>query len=209
MMGRLPQLNIPKLRIKMRSEPFLWIHLAGFALVPLTLAVMIVGLAVGDPLPLFWLELLIIATCGTIPILLMQWYRPFYILSLPLFVIKPERTTLQQQQILSLFKTKRQRVVSAIASLILLLILFQLYRFAPLAAIVASNLPQWRILGIAIASVAFLFTNLFCQVPLSVLMILLTSNNQWEKTQPYPVNQITRDFTLAGLKVNKLLTIDN
>ncbi|XTZ13067.1 MAG: low-complexity tail membrane protein, partial [cyanobacterium endosymbiont of Rhopalodia inflata] len=43
-----------------RSEPFLWIHLAGIAVVPLSLQLVLLGLAVGDPFPLFWLELFIV-----------------------------------------------------------------------------------------------------------------------------------------------------
>ena len=35
----------------MKSEPFLWIHLAGLAALPIFLQIAWIGLAVGDPLP--------------------------------------------------------------------------------------------------------------------------------------------------------------
>jgi hypothetical protein len=187
------------------SEPFLWIHLAGIAALPLWLQVVWLGLAVGDPMPIYGIELAVIGIIGIIPIFWMQWNRPFDIFSLLLVALRPEGLTQQQRQILSLFKNKKQRWLSAIAAIIMALLLWQIERFAPLAAIVTPLPPQWRILGLTIASLAFLASNLFIQVPLSVLGVLATKEQQFLEVEPYAIEKIEKDFTVAGIKVRKIL----
>jgi hypothetical protein len=188
-----------------RSEPFLWIHLAGIAIAPLSLQIVWLGLAVGDPLPFVWLELLFIVAIGILPVFWMQWQRPFDIFSLLFLALKPEKLTPPQKQILSLFKTRKQRILSLVVALGMSWILWQLYQLAPLAAIAASVLPQWRILGLLIAALAFLVSNLFVQVPVSVLGVLLTSEQQFSATEPYLVDKIPQQFTVPGLKVENIL----
>jgi hypothetical protein len=187
------------------SEPFLWIHLAGIAVFPLALAVVWVGLAIGDPLPFFWLEILIVAIVGIIPIFWMQWNRPFDIFSLLIIALKPERMSLGQRQLLSLFQGQKQRVLTAITAGVMLAILWELYSFAPLAAMVATSFPQVRILGLLMAALAFLVAHLFIQVPVSVLGVLLTSEEKFATTEPYPLEKIPQNFTLPGFKVNQIL----
>jgi hypothetical protein len=188
-----------------RFEPFLWIHLSGIAIAPLLLQVVWLGLAVGDPLPYVWLELFLLVAIGIVPIFWMQWQRPFEIFSLLLLAVKPEKLTPQQLQILSLFKTGKQRLLSLIVALGMVWVLWQLYRLAPLAAIAASFLPQWRILGLLIAAFAFAASNLFVQVPVSVLGVLLTGDKKFNVTTPYPMAQISQQFMIPGFKVEKIL----
>jgi hypothetical protein len=188
-----------------RSEPFLWIHLAGIAIAPLALQVVWLGLAVGDPLPFVWLELLFLAIVGILPVFWMQWQRPFDIFSLLLVALRPEILTLQQRQILSQLKTKKQRILSLVVALGMFWVLWQLYRLAPLAAIAAAALPQWRILGLLVAALAFLVSNLFVQVPVSVLGVLATSEQQLSAVEPCPSEQIPQQFTVPGFKVGKIL----
>jgi hypothetical protein len=190
-----------------KSEPFLWIHLAGLAAVPVLLQVVWLGLSLGDPLPFFWLELLILVIVGVVPVFLMQWIRPFDIFSILILSIKPEQITPQQGQILSLFKTKKQRALTVIAGLLMIAALWELYQLAPLAAIASSFLPQSRLIGLLIASVAFLASNLFVQVPVSVLGVLSTSEQQFTATEPYPTEKILKDFTVPGLRVGKILPV--
>ncbi|MEA5536990.1 low-complexity tail membrane protein [Crocosphaera sp. XPORK-15E] len=190
-----------------RLEPFLWIHLAGIAVAPLLLLVMGLGLAVADPLPFYWLELVFLAVVGILPILWMQWTSPFDIFSILIVAIKPSSLTPDQRKILSLLKTRKNKILNAIAALVLLGIGWQLYHWAPLAAITAQMLPQWRILGLIIAVIAFLLTNLFIQIPVSVVGVLLTSQQQWLKTEPYDLEKILDDFTILGLRVNKIFLI--
>lgn len=189
-----------------RSEPFLWIHLAGIALFPALLELVWLGLAIGKPLPFSWLEFMLIAAVGTLPVLWMQLTRPFDIFSIAIVSLRPECLTERQRQILARFKTGRLRWSSAIAAILMLVILWLLFRLSPLAIGVASWFPQWRILGLAIATVAFLASNLFLQVPISVLSILSSDKSQILQTNPYPVEKIIRDFTVPGFKVDKILS---
>ena len=54
---------------------------------------------------------------------------------------------------------------------------------------------------------AFLLTNLFVQVPLSVLGVLLTNNQTFANTSPYPTTKINQDFTCLGFPVGKILPV--
>lgn len=187
-----------------RTEPFLWLHLTGLAVVPLTLQLVWLGLAVGDPLPWFWLEVLLVGGLGVIPPMWMQWTRPFDIFSVLLVSVKPDQLTPQQRQILSLFKTPKQKAFSAIAALGLLGVGWQLYQWAPLGSMTVTLIPQWRILGLAIAAIAFWMSNLFIQVPVAVLSVLLTSQQRWLATTPYLPEKILQDFTVPGFRVNSI-----
>ncbi|ACK66405.1 conserved hypothetical protein [Rippkaea orientalis PCC 8801] len=192
-----------------RYEPYLWLHLTGFAVAPLTLQLVWLGLAVGEPLPLFWLELLIVGLFGIVPIFWMQWTRPFDIFSILLLAVRPDSLTPEQCKILSLFKTQKHRTLTAIASLILVLILWKLYQLAPLGAMTAAILPQWRFLGLGIATIALLLSSVFVLVPVSVLGVFLTSQEAWLTTQPYPSEKILSDFTVFGLRLRKILPVES
>ena len=188
----------------LRSEPFLWIHLAGVALFPGLLCIAWVGLAIGDSfapvLELSWLAAIAIA-----PILLMQLTRPFDIFSVLIFSLQPECLSEEQRKILSLFKTFKQKLLSITAASLMMLVLWLLYRLSPLAIGIVGFLPQWRILGLAIATLAFLGSNLFLQVPLSVLQVLLTLEANFIEVEAYPLEKIARSFTIPGIKVSKIL----
>jgi hypothetical protein len=190
-----------------RTEPFLWIHLAGIAIAPLALQVVWLGLAVGDPLLFTWLEFLLLALVGILPILWMQWQRPFDIFSILFLAIRSDRLTPEQRQILSLFKTSKHRLLSVFVAVGMVWVLWQLYRLAPLAAIAASFLPQWRVLGLLLAGIAFLVSNLFIQIPIAVLSVLTTSDRQFNATEAYPIEQIPQQFTVPGYKVEKILPV--
>jgi len=188
-----------------RSEPFLWIHLAGIAILPLWLELVWLGLAIGVPLPVSWLELLVVGAIGIVPVLGMQLIRPFDIFSILVLSLKSDRLTTEQRKILTLFKTNKQKLLSLIAAALMVFVLWQLYRLAPLAAGAASLAPQWRILGLLLATSAFLASNLFLQVPVSVLGVLSNSKQQFAVTAPYPLEQIEADFTIPGLKAKQIL----
>lgn len=187
------------------SERFLWIYLAGLAVLPIALELCILGLAVGDPILPVWLELLLVGGVGVIPALWMQWQQPFDIFSLLIMVVKPNQLTLNQKRILSLFKTKETRIAAMLTAVLSASILWQLYRAAPIAAEVAPSLPGGRIVGLLVAAVAFAAANLFLQVPVSVLRVLLSSDAKLATIEPYPVEKIKQDFTLVGFHVNQIL----
>lgn len=187
------------------TEPFLWIHLAGIAALPLTLELVCVGLAVGDPILPVWLELLLVAVVGIGPVVWMQLTNPFDIFSLLIVAMKPEQLTEDRRRLLSLFKTKTNSVVTIAAGIFMVWVLWQLYRVAPVAApAVASYVPGWRIAGLLWGGLAFLASNLFLQVPLSVVQVLLTSESEWAATIPYLVEKVPQEFTIPGVRVNQI-----
>jgi len=187
-----------------RLEPFLWIHLCGLAVLPLLLEVVWLGLAVGKPSP-FWLELGAIALIGIVPVFGMQWYRPFDIFSILLLSVKPEQLEPQQRQILQLFKTPKHRILTLLGALIMLAILWGLYRVAPVAAALTPLPPRWHWAGIAIAAIAYGLANLFLQVPIGVIGVLLTSEERFEQIDPLTPEAIRQGFFIPGLRVNRLL----
>ena len=191
------------------TEPFLWIHLTGLAAVPLTLELVWLGLAVGDPLLPVWLELLLVGAIGIGPVLWMQLTRPLDIFSLLILAIKPDRLTDEQRRLLTLFKTKTNKFLTIVATLPLLWLLWQIYQLAPIAAGIVPLGLGWRIGGLVGAGLAFLASNLFLQVPLSVIQVLLTREEQWAVTVPYPVEKTIEDFTIPGLRVNQILPLKN
>lgn len=187
------------------TEPFLWIHLAGLAALPITLELVWLGLAVGNPILPVWLELLLVTTIGIVPVLWMQLTRPFDIFSLLVVALQPEQLTQEQQKLLSLFKTKTNKLLTIIGTVLMLWILWQIYRVAPLAVGVASLIRGGHIVGLLIAGLAFLASNLFLQVPLSVAQVMFTSESEWQATPAYPLEKIQQDFTVPGIKVNQIL----
>ncbi len=187
------------------SDPYLWIHLAGLAALPIWLELCFLGLAVGDPIFSVWLELAFVAIAGIVPILWMQWQRPFYIFSLLAIALKPEKLTLSQRQLLTRFKSTQNRLLAVMVAILLAIVLRQLYVLAPIAAAVAPFSIESRGLGLLLAAIAFLGSNLFLQVPISVASVMLTTDSAFASTDPYPLEQIAQDFTSLGLPVSQLL----
>lgn len=187
------------------SDPYLWIHLAGLAAVPILVEICLLGFAVGDPVLPVWLELLLVGAIGIAPVLWMQWQRPFYIFSLVAVSIKPEQITEDQRRLLTLFKSQRNQILAVGVSVLLFGLLYQVYKVAPIAAPVALFPPDWRLLGLFMAAIAFLAINLFTQVPVSVLSVMLHSEAGFTSTTPYPLERIRRSFSLFGLQVKQIL----
>lgn len=189
-----------------RSEPFVWIHLAGIVLVPLWLEVVCLGLSIGTPLFWSWLELLLLAVVGIFPILWMQLIRPFDIFSILLFSLKPEQLSPEQRQILAQFKTRPHRIVSIITAIVMLVILWFLNRFAPLFIPINPWSQGWHIIGLIIAAVSLLASNLFLQIPVSVLRILLSNQTLLATTEPFPSEEIAKEFTIPGFWIDRILS---
>jgi hypothetical protein len=187
------------------SDPYLWVHLAGIAAVPLFLDLCLIGLATGEPLLPLWVELLLVGGIGILPVFWMQWQRPFSIFSLPLVALKPTRFTDDQRRIIHLFKSSLNRGLALLIAVGMAVLLWQLYQIAPLASPAPLFSSLSRGVGLLVAAIAFLGCNLFVQVPGSVLAVLLTSEAKFVTTEPYPTGQISRDFTLPGIRVLHLL----
>lgn len=190
-----------------RNEPFLWIHLSGIAVAPMALLIVWLSLAVATPITPYWLELVILGIIGIIPILLMQWQKPFEIFSLLVVSLRPEVLTLEQRKILSLFKRPKQQFLALLTALLMAGKLYGIYYFAPLAALPVVNLPQVRLLALFVAAIAFLVANLFVQVPVSVLGILFTQNKVYEETTPINIEDIPKNLTVPGLRVRKIFFV--
>ena len=186
------------------SEPFLWIHLAGIAVLPLCLGVCLLGLASSPPLLPVWMEISSVAAVGIVPVLWMQLVRPFNIFSVLIFALKPDQLTSQQTKILSLFKKTGNKVLAVIGAVLLGWVLWQVYNLAPGVTAIARFAPESRGAGLLVAAIAFLLSNLFLQVPLSVCGVLVTSDSTFSETEAYPREKIDRDFTTPGFQVNSI-----
>jgi hypothetical protein len=146
-----------------------------------------------------------LAIVGIIPVLWMQLIRPFYIFSILVLSLPPEQLSPEQRQILTLFKTRKHQLLSCLASVLILLILWEIEHLAPLAASIVSFIPQWRILGLLLAIVGLWTSNLFLQIPVSVFGVLINSQEKFAATEPYPVEKIASEFTIPGWQVEKIL----
>jgi hypothetical protein len=147
----------------------------------------------------------LVAVAGIVPVLWMQWFRPFYIFSILVVAVKPQNLTSLQQRILTRFKTKLNQGIALFVAVKLAVILWQLYRLAPLAASVAPFPPSWRWAGLLLAASAFLASNLFLQVSASVMAVLLTPESEFAATKPHVLEKIRQDFTIAPWQVDRLL----
>ncbi|MFH7025779.1 MAG: low-complexity tail membrane protein [Heteroscytonema crispum UTEX LB 1556] len=189
-----------------RSEPILWIHVAGLATLPIFLLLCLLFLAVGEPQLPMWLELLLVAAIGVLPLLWMQLRRPFYIFAIVGVALKPENLTDKQRKILCLINTKLNRVLALVSAVLLIAVLWQLYQVSPLVANFAKTfLPQWRGLGLLLAGLAFLASNLFLQIPVSVARVLVTKETEFAAIEPLSLEKIKQNFTILGVRVNKIL----
>ncbi|MBW4616865.1 MAG: low-complexity tail membrane protein [Desmonostoc vinosum HA7617-LM4] len=188
-----------------RSEPILWIHVAGLATLPIFLILCLLFLSVGEPLMPAWMELCFVTATGVIPLLWMQLRRPFYIFAILGVALKPENLTEQQRKILCLINTRLNRVLSLVAAILLIGVLWQIHKVVPLVAHVASFLPQWRTLGLLLAGLTFLASNLFLQIPVSVARVLVTNDTEFAAIEPLSLEKIKQDFTILGVRVNRIL----
>ncbi|MBH8552459.1 low-complexity tail membrane protein [Nostocaceae cyanobacterium CENA357] len=188
-----------------RSEPILWIHVAGLATLPILLIMCLLFLSIGKPLLPVWMELCLVGAIGVLPLLWMQLRRPFYIFAILGVALKPENLTEQQRKILCLINTKLNRVLSLVAAILLIGVLWQLYQMAPQVINIGSFLPQWRSLGLLLAALSFLASNLFLQIPVSVARILVTNDTEFAAIEPLSLEKIKQDFTILGVRVNQIL----
>ncbi|MEM9903821.1 MAG: low-complexity tail membrane protein [Cyanobacteria bacterium P01_D01_bin.44] len=189
----------------LRQDPYLWLHLTGLAVVPLLLDICLAGLATADPVLPVGLEMALLSLVGTLPILWMQWQRPFYIFSLGLVALEPAALTPTQRQILSLMRSQWVRAATLGGAGLLVLILWQLYRMAPLAATTTPFVGMGRPGGLVIAGIAFLAANLFTQVPIMVLWVLLANPSRDQAVPFYPTDRVKSDFWSVGFWVKRIL----
>jgi hypothetical protein len=188
----------------LRSDPYLWVHLAGVAAAPIFLELCLLGLGMGRSLMPIWFELLFVGGLGIAPILWMQWQKPFCIFSLLVLALRPDQLSEEQRKLLGLFKSPVNQFLSVGVAVLMAGVLWWLYGAAPIAnGLIFPSATRGT--GLLMAAIAFFFANLFLQVPASVLRVLLVNEGIFAATDPYPVEQIPIAFTLVGLKVKKIL----
>jgi hypothetical protein len=187
-----------------RAEPFLWIHLAGIAVVPLALLTMMLGLAVGTPFSVYGGEVIFLIVFGWLPVMVMQWFKPFEIFSLLIIALRPDSLGESQLRILSLFKRGQQRWITLLGGMISLGLLWLVYYFAPIAYPWVTNFPQIRLAGLLLGAIAYFMANLFFQVPLSVLGVLSTAQASFEAATPLDPDEIKQGFTIPGIKLRQI-----
>ena len=191
-----------------KKEPYLWLHFAGLATLPLWLELVWLGLAAGKPIFPLPVELAIVAAVGTLPITLMQWTRPFDIFSVLLLALQADQLSEPQRQLLQVFKTAKHRVFCGFGAIALLVGLWAIARYAPLVAPVTPFPNHW--IGLSVAAITFLASNLFLQVPLSVLAVFLTSKDQLTQLPAIPPEDIGSKYFVPGFRVKKILpTVNN
>lgn len=188
-----------------RGDPYLWVHLAGLATVPLWIDLCLLGLAVGTP-TLPRLELGFILVLGVLPALIMQLRRPFYIFSLPGLALRPAALHDEQRRLLTQFRRWRVRLGALLVPLPLVWVLAKLYPLAFLARDVTPFGDWGRLGGLAIAALGFCLANLFCQVPVAVLQVLATPEHRMQTVTPHPAEQIATDFTWLGFTIGQILS---
>lgn len=188
-----------------RHDPYLWLHLAGLAALPLWLDLCLAGLAVGNPVVPPWLEQGLLVLIGTVPVLWMQWHRPFYLFSALVVAVRPQYLSEEQRRLLQLQRGWLGRIVAIAIAAVSVWLLSVLYALAPVAATTTPLAGSSRVAGWLVGAIAFLLANLFLQVSGSALRLLLARPSAVAAATPYPLEAIPHDFTLVGLRVAKLL----
>ncbi|MBW4654875.1 MAG: low-complexity tail membrane protein [Kaiparowitsia implicata GSE-PSE-MK54-09C] len=185
------------------SDPYLWIHLAGAAAVPLCLEVCALGLAAGDPVLPVPVEVLLVGIAGIAPPLWLQWQRPFNLYSIYAVCLKPSELTEQQRRTLRPLKSLETQILAIAVAVLMLVLLWKIYQAAPLIASVASSRSRWA--GLGLGAIAFFLSNLLMQIAASAGRVLVISAAAAAKLTPYPPDQIPKDFTTLGWRLAHLL----
>jgi hypothetical protein len=184
------------------SDPYLWVHVAGAATLPFWFLLCLLGLAAGDPILPMGLELFLVAALGIAPVVWMQLKRPYSLYSLLAVTLKPEKLSEDQRRVLTWLKAGNPLFLAGGA--IALSLVLKLVSDGTVIAAASTPVPN-HFLGLIVAIVAFLGANLFLQVPLSALQILLTSDGTFSAIAPYANGRILSDFTVLGIKFDKIL----
>lgn len=178
------------------KELFLWAHLSLLALLPLALVLTMAGLAVGEPLFPGWLEMPVLAVPIIAYVSWQQVNRPIYPFTLGFVHRSVSHLSILQRQILTIVKRPATGWIATVTAVFLYVLFRQVYRTAPLAESIAPFPDSLRFLGIVWALVFFLIANVFSQLGIVALRILVLPSR--ELNQAYDPEQIKQDFTVLG-----------
>lgn len=186
--------------IKLQQNRYLWVHFAGLAFVPLLLDICLAGLASAGPALPFRGQFWAIALLGIAPGLAMQWFKPFYVFSLPPSALKPSVLSEDQRRCLRIFKSWQIKALAIAVAALLLWILVQLYTLSPLLSPMLT--PR---AGLISAAIAFFVAATFMQISVSAARALLIGPDALKRVPACEERTIAQDFLIAGIRVNQLL----
>lgn len=186
-----------------KRDPYLWVHLAGLAALPLCAELCLLGLAAGDPLlPGGW-DWLLVGLLGAAPIAAMQWLRPYYPFSVALVSLRADRLDETQQRILQRWQSWEPKAIALAVPLLVLWGLQWLDRLSPVAATIAPL--DNRALGLLVAWSGALLANLFLAIALASLWVLLTPTAAFEAIELFPLGDVPGSFLRLSVRLTKVL----
>lgn len=172
-------------------------------MLPLSLLICLLGFAAGDSILPPWLEIGLVAIAGIAPIAWMQSQKPFCIFSLLAVTLRPARLSEAQRKILAMFLVRRSPIGIGLVALVLTLILRWICTIAPVAEGITPISSHG--FGLIVAAIGFFAANLFVQVPLSVFLVMTSSDADIMKLEPIAVDQVSKRFLMFGIPVDQIV----
>ncbi len=187
--------------IRLQQNRYLWMHFAGLAFVPLLLDICLAGLASAGPALAFGGQFWIIALLSVTPALAMQWFKPFYVFSLPPVALKPAVLSNDQRRCLQIFKSWQIKALAIAVAIFSVWLLAQLYGISPQVSPLLT--PR---AGLVSAAITFFLVSTFTQISVSAARALLISPEALQRVPAVDEGAIAADFLIAGIRVNQLLS---
>lgn len=186
--------------IELQQNRYLWVHFAGLAFVPLLLDISLAGFASAEPALPYGGQFWIIALLCISPALAMQWFKPFYVFSLPPSALKPSVLSEDQRRCLTIFKSWQIKALAIATAILSVWLLAQIYAMSPQVA--PLFIPS---AGLLVGASAFFVASTFMQISVSAGRALLIGPSALKRVDEVEENAIARDFLILGIRVNKLL----
>ncbi|MEO0854940.1 MAG: low-complexity tail membrane protein, partial [Cyanobacteria bacterium J06648_11] len=166
------------------SEPFLGLHAAAIAIVPLGLGLAQLGLAAGAPWLWPPLEIALVATLGLAPVAWLQALKPIYPFNAIGAYLPPRQLNRSRRRLLRasigpkwLWLSVRQWVV-VLVTVLLALSLVRMYWSAPLWSGLTFVKAGWltHLVGLFMASLGLAIASLGAHLHVTALRLLLVSD---------------------------------
>ena len=184
----------------MQQNRYLWVHIAGLAVVPLLLDGCLAGLASAGPALPYGGQFWAIALISIAPSLAMQWLKPFYIFSLPPLALKPDALSDDQRRCLQLFQSWQVKAIAGLTAGLSYWLLAQLYVMSPRITPVFTPAG-----GLAIATLTFFIVCAILQISISSARVLLVSQRALQRVPAMETEKIRERFLILGFGLKQLL----
>ncbi|MEO1132538.1 MAG: low-complexity tail membrane protein [Cyanobacteria bacterium J06639_1] len=186
------------------GEPFLGLHAAAIAIVPLGLVLTQLGLAAGDPWLWPPLEIALVATLGLAPVAWLQALKPIYPFNALRAYVPPRQLNRSRRRLLraafgsTWLRLHEYQWLVALVTVLLLLALVRMYWSAPLWAGLTFVKAGWLShgVGLAIASVGLALASLGAH--LHVMALKLLSVGDLKTFEPMTKDEIEAAFFFVG-----------